>query len=245
MASTHVTGVNDTDVTHSVKKQGDTKNRLELRADGSLAWGPGGSTAPDTFLSRTGPGVLSLTAPAQQSFLPPAPSGSFLQRRGVDSALTLTNNNANWILWLLPPGTIIVKIGVGYSVAGSAGSVVRHALYAATTAGWPGTLLQDAGTQDMTIAANDTEANSMIACNTTVPTDGRLWTMHVGQGAPSTNPTVRAYTGGDALALPSHPGASSRNNLTSTVTGAAPATAPASTSYGLGTSPMRSILKVA
>jgi hypothetical protein len=38
---------------------GDTVNRVELRAGGNLAMGPGGSTAPDTILSRTSPGTFS------------------------------------------------------------------------------------------------------------------------------------------------------------------------------------------
>jgi hypothetical protein len=37
---------------------GDANDRFEARADGQLQWGPGGSGAIDTFLYRTGAGVL-------------------------------------------------------------------------------------------------------------------------------------------------------------------------------------------
>ena len=36
----------------------DTTNRAELRANGTLAMGPGGSTAPDTTMSRQAAGVM-------------------------------------------------------------------------------------------------------------------------------------------------------------------------------------------
>lgn len=43
---------------------GDTQPAWRVFGDGRMEWGPGGSTAPDTFLSRAVGGMLTLSAPA-------------------------------------------------------------------------------------------------------------------------------------------------------------------------------------
>lgn len=45
----------------SSRVTGDTQDRFTVDTDGTHAWGPGGSTAPDTFLARTATGRLALT----------------------------------------------------------------------------------------------------------------------------------------------------------------------------------------
>ena len=40
---------------------GDTQDRLDVYHDGSMKWGPGGATATDTTLARSGVGILTLT----------------------------------------------------------------------------------------------------------------------------------------------------------------------------------------
>lgn len=45
----------------SSRVTGDTQSRLLVDADGTTSWGPGGSTAPDTTLTRTAAGRLALT----------------------------------------------------------------------------------------------------------------------------------------------------------------------------------------
>lgn len=44
----------------SVGVSGDTQARTAIRGDGSVTWGPGGSTVFDTILKRTGVGALSI-----------------------------------------------------------------------------------------------------------------------------------------------------------------------------------------
>lgn len=47
---------------YRVAVSGDTVERLNIRSDGQLGWGAGGSSAADTFLSRLSAGVLQLTS---------------------------------------------------------------------------------------------------------------------------------------------------------------------------------------
>src|SRR5262245_60942407 len=79
---------------------GDAQPRYSVRADGLLAWGPGGSTATDTTLQRTGVGALRVdTRLALGINLSPWGSGPILQvaNSGIRAALDypyvgLTNN---------------------------------------------------------------------------------------------------------------------------------------------------------
>lgn len=51
-----------TDPTVVVYAPGDTQPRFYMRSDGLLYWGPGGATAPDTYLNRVGPGILNIAS---------------------------------------------------------------------------------------------------------------------------------------------------------------------------------------
>jgi hypothetical protein len=59
-ASTSVALTASTDNALLVRVSTDTQSRFILRTDGQLSWGPGGSTAPDVTLARTGASSLSL-----------------------------------------------------------------------------------------------------------------------------------------------------------------------------------------
>lgn len=52
----------DTEIGFRTRVDGDTKNRFEVSAGGRLRWGPGGSADPDTTVSRSGAGALSVAA---------------------------------------------------------------------------------------------------------------------------------------------------------------------------------------
>lgn len=171
----------------------------------------------------------------------PVVSTGFVQRRGILGTAAIANNTAYWLNWVLPPRTQLAKVGVGVSVAGAVGSIIRHAFYSVAATGLPGALLLDAGSQDATQAA-DTEA-IMIPSALTVPDSGTFWSMHVAQWTGS-GPTVRTYTSGDPVPVPSIPGTSIRNCLNSTVAGAPPDPAPTS-GYTVGATALWVILKVA
>lgn len=49
------------DNTFSARVTGDTASRWFVNADGTMAWGPGGASAADATLARTGTGALTLT----------------------------------------------------------------------------------------------------------------------------------------------------------------------------------------
>jgi len=52
------------DVAFSARVEGDTQSRWYVLADGSMTWGPGGSTVQDIGLGRTAAGILTLTGAA-------------------------------------------------------------------------------------------------------------------------------------------------------------------------------------
>ncbi len=54
---------NSTDVLMSGGKEADTRNRVEVHADGSILTGPGGVTAPDTTLRRASAGSWAVPIP--------------------------------------------------------------------------------------------------------------------------------------------------------------------------------------
>lgn len=62
---------------------GDSQDRLDVYHDGSMKWGPGGVTATDTTLARTGVGVLGLTGALTVS-------GTITATGGVTVATLLT-----------------------------------------------------------------------------------------------------------------------------------------------------------
>ena len=82
----------------------------------------------------------------------------------------------------------ILSLTAEVSAAGTAGAVVRLAVYADNgTRGWPGALVLDAGTIDGTSATVQTiTLGSPLAL-----APGRYWVGAVGQGGPTTQPTMR------------------------------------------------------
>jgi len=52
------------EVAFSARVEGDTQSRWYVLADGSMTWGPGGSTVQDIGLGRTAAGILTLTGAA-------------------------------------------------------------------------------------------------------------------------------------------------------------------------------------
>jgi hypothetical protein len=140
-------------------------------------------------------------------------------------------------LWSLPPGTVIAKVGVGVTIAATAGGVLRFVYYDLAASGFPGPVLLDVPSQqDATVTAgSDTEAGMVTITGgagagggVVVPASGFIWAAVVVQGAPATLPTLRALLSTAAMdnisPMPNHPGTSMRNAFaTSGVTGAPPA----------------------
>jgi hypothetical protein len=65
----------------------DTQDRFTLTTDGTMTWGPGGSTTTDTTLARTGVATLTLTARTIISDPASASSGLTLTQSGLGDAL--------------------------------------------------------------------------------------------------------------------------------------------------------------
>ncbi len=84
---TNLVGALASDVKQNFSVTGDTVNRRVDKADGSIAWGPGGVSALDTTLARTGVGFLSVTGSLTTSGSVTA-TGNLL---GADISLTTTN----------------------------------------------------------------------------------------------------------------------------------------------------------
>jgi len=66
---------------------GDTASRFLLEADGGHSWGPGGASAPDTTLTRTGVGRLALTGTGAALTI-----GSATTRPVLSAAATVANS---------------------------------------------------------------------------------------------------------------------------------------------------------
>lgn len=70
---------------------GDTVDRLAIRADGQMSWGPGGSTAADTVLARTAAGKLTLTGQLVTTGI----GQTFVAYKVGDTSRTSTTTNTN------------------------------------------------------------------------------------------------------------------------------------------------------
>jgi len=126
------------DVLLSTKVTGDTFNRLEILADGTLKQGPG-SIAP-----YASPFDGSVPTPMVRQginlyFRVPA----FAQQFAV-----LQGPNCGYIPIMMPSACTLTEIGVEVTVAGSAGSIIRFGLHADDTVqpGSPGPLITELGT---------------------------------------------------------------------------------------------------
>lgn len=139
-----------------------------------------------------------------------------------------TINPANGIVtgapFMVGEAHTFTAISCVISTAGTTGAVVRMGVYADNGAGKPGSLITDAGTAAATTAVQVTVTASMA-----LPA-GPCWLVLVTQGAPT---TVPSYLCSDI------PGSAVVGNpwgvrvaTTTTVTGALPATFPASTFTG-------------
>lgn len=109
---------------------------------------------------------------------------------GLTTSLLSTNNRMLAIPFLSSRSSNLQALGIDITVAGEAGSVVRHGVYMDYN-GMPGALLADLGTRDATV----TGFVSVPGLNTLLPTDW-LWIVSGAQGAPTTRPTVRSYQQG-------------------------------------------------
>lgn len=108
----------------STRITGDTASRFLLEADGGHSWGPGGSTSPDTTLTRTGTGRLAIAGTNAALTI-----GSATYRNALSSGPTTVANTTS--------ETVIATATIPASDA-VAGAVYRMIAYGvASTTGTP------------------------------------------------------------------------------------------------------------
>lgn len=141
----------------SARVTGDTQDRLTVDTDGTHAWGPGGSTAPDTFLARTAVGRLALTGTNAALTI-----GSATYRNALSSGPTTVANTITETV--IATGTI------------PAGDAVAGAIYRLTAYG----VASSTGTPTFTMNAKlggvaGTMLANIGASNTASGISGRPW----------------------------------------------------------------------
>lgn len=128
---TNLVGALASDVKQNFSVTGDTVNRRVDKADGSIAWGPGGVSALDTTLARTGVGFLGVTGSLTTSGSVTA-TGNLL---GADISLTTTNWTTFSPVWT-NLGTATFDTNVGWYK--KFGKLVEFEVYAVIATGGSG-----------------------------------------------------------------------------------------------------------
>lgn len=135
---------------------------------------------------------------------------------------------ANGILYYVPiwqptSNAVIVEIRLEVTTAGSVGSVIRLGIYDRNpSTGEPRNRLADAGTIDGTLTGMQG-----LGPNLSALTPGWYFGAVAAQGAPATNPTVRAYLGHLPGMVGFHGAGAGQNLFQAGVVGALPAAAAA------------------
>lgn len=157
--------------------------------------------------------------------------------------ITTTATPGNGTLYVVPfwsgEGCTIDRLGVETTASASVGGVVRLGIWNDSSR-YPGTLLRDAGTIDVTVAAAALETSTFTQV---LSPDTLYWFGVVEQGAPATQVTLRAAsTTGPMYAGPIGKPSGAGSNphgcyTTSSITGAL-ANFPAGASSSAGTPPI-------
>jgi hypothetical protein len=143
---------------------------------------------------NNGVGATGPTGPAGPGLAAPLVSGQYsASGLGTTSSYAAAANTLYAVPFIPATSDSVDRLGIGISVAGGSGSVVRMGIYADNGDYKPGSLLGDYGTASATtVAYAETATNGSPVALTT----GTLyWLAFASQGSPATNPSVRAITG--------------------------------------------------
>lgn len=155
-----------------------------------------------------------------------------LAGQATGSTGLLVQGRENAVPFYLPVSTSISKLALDVSTVGSAGALVRLGIRSHNPkTGWPGGVLLDAGTIDGTVSG----VSSITLGSALVLAAGWYWCTATGQGAPTTQATIRTAGASSVLfpcplKLPSSGGFAALSLLSmlgfyqGSVTGALPAT---------------------